>query len=323
MFVEMMIFFFSFLHVIFGRWAGFYRGFMPSLMLCSHGAILLVAYEPRRNPRKTDEDRWIVFKCFQWACILYCMYKNSTVLNHSYIFLHQFWFILRTVSRHALIQCLRHPVVQRSSRRWMLGTNQNGSDSKTHTWYHTWRNHVTTFLDAKKGKDSDWKGVLLNFFKSSTERSQTMRDNPVFICLCNCRNWELFVLTEGFLCFFSHFLAKPLADLIRFNWFGRWNTKATYPLQVVRSVMQQRPTNGPFERPGWVSLIQNFDFFHSCQYLPVSASFPFGFEVYECSTHGSTTVAAERTASLLQRPLMESMFGRHLCISVLPTFATI
>ena len=31
----------------------------------------------------------------------------------------------------------------------------------------------------------------------------------------------LCLLTEGFLCFFSHFPAKPLADLICFNWSGR------------------------------------------------------------------------------------------------------
>lgn len=169
---------------------------MPSLMLCSHGAILLVAYAPRRNPRtKTDESFSMSVHTDAYGAYRHCLKS----------LLHQFGFILRTVSRRASIQCLRHPVVQRSSHQWMLGTDQNGSDSKTKKEPRSW---MPKRVRIHTGKVSFWI--------SSNQARNEARQSMTILSLQRLVETESFLLRVFFV-FCSHFFVI-FYFILRFSW---------------------------------------------------------------------------------------------------------
>lgn len=66
---------------------GFYRGFLPSLLLCSHGAILLVAYD--RCKRRFESVLVASFTAKVFASVAtYPLQDSSTFNRFQWIFMH-------------------------------------------------------------------------------------------------------------------------------------------------------------------------------------------------------------------------------------------
>ena len=269
--------------------------------------------------KSTDKKNWQWgMNGFQWACsIQHCTrieYCHCTSLFHhekSVVVYSQDRFKTRFDSVLAASCCAK---IFASVDAWNhlepIGTNQNQTAKSKKELHHYGL--------------GCWKGSGFGLERCPFESRQIGTRQSMILSL-QLSKLRAFCAYRGFhdvSCFLKHFLrnlwqissvqlvwqmkykghvSSPSGAISDATTTNKWHVWATWFFKFFRILKLFKPATG-------------------CGSLGVSFPFEFHDEVYECSTHGSATVAAEWTASLLQR----LQCSAYLCIYVLPqTFAAI